>query len=233
MVCLGEDYAQKSHLYLLAGSVLSYNVHAESLGSPFTWSSEDGTKSLQVGGFVRTNYRDEHWESANNGKFLFDNARLNIKGKYDQFYLDTSYAFQDDHKHSIEHAFIGYKPNANNDIQAGIIYKPFGIYPFPQHAWSFQIPYFLGFADSVAPGISWKNFTQDYDITLAYMPIMSGGSIRYSPEAGSADDLKNVLPSQTQYLNEKRHQINARFAKTIDLDFGKQEFGQWCLFTVA
>ncbi|OTG87643.1 hypothetical protein B9T31_03855 [Acinetobacter sp. ANC 4558] len=215
---------KKYHLCVLAMSVLSCNIYANQ-GATFAWSTEDGAKSIQIGGFVRTNYRDEHWESKNNGKFLFDNARLNIKGKYDQFYLDTSYAFQDDHKRSIEHAWVGYKPNDHQDFQAGIIYKPFGIYPFPQHAWSFQIPFFLGFADSVAPGIGWKNSQQDYDFNLAYMPIMSGSSIRYSPEVGAADDLKNVLPSQMQYLNEKRNQVNVRLAKKLDLAIGKQEFG--------
>ena len=216
---------KKGHLYLLATSVLSVNAYADNWSSPFQWATADGSKAIQVGGFIRGNYRDEHWESDNNGKVLFDNARLNIKGKYNQLYLDTSYAFQDDHKRSIEHAFVGYKPNENNDIQAGIIYKPFAIYPFPEHAWTFQIPFFLGFADSVAPGISWKNSNQDYDFTAAYMPIMSSGNIRYAPEAGSADDLDFVLPNQQQYLNEKRNQVNVRFAKKMDLEFGKQEFG--------
>jgi len=125
----GKIMLKKYHLCVLAMSVLSCNIYANQ-GAPFAWSTEDGAKSIQIGGFVRTNYRDEHWESKNNGKFLFDNARLNIKGKYDQFYLDTSYAFQDDHKRSIEHAWVGYKPNDHQDFQAGIIYKPFGIYPY-------------------------------------------------------------------------------------------------------
>lgn len=216
---------KKGHLYLLATSVLSVNAYADNWSSPFQWATADGSKAIQVGGFIRGNYRDEHWESDNNGKVLFDNARLNIKGKYNQLYLDTSYAFQDDHKRSIEHAFVGYKPNENNDIQTGIIYKPFAIYPFPEHAWTFQIPFFLGFADSAAPGISWKNITQDYDVTMAYMPIMSSGNIRYAPEAGSADDLDFVLPNQQQYLNEKKNQVNIRLAKKFDTEFGKQEVG--------
>ncbi|RZG76932.1 hypothetical protein [Acinetobacter sp. WCHAc060025] len=217
--------SKKSYLSIFIGCLMSMNAFAETQGTPFKWQTEDGSKSLEVGGFIRANYRDERWDSDNNGKVLFDNARLNVKGKYDQFYLDTSYAFQDDHKRSIEHAFVGYKPNENNDIQAGIIYKPFAIYPFPEHAWTFQIPFFLGFADSVAPGVSWKNSSDDYDLTLAYMPIMSNGSVRYAPEAGSADDLDYVLPSQKQYLNEKRNQVNVRVAKKLNYDFGKQEFG--------
>jgi len=203
----------------------SVQAYADAQPSPFQWGTEDGSKQIQLGGFIRGNYRDENWQSPNNGKVLFDNARVNIKGKYDQFYLDTSYAFQDDHKRSIERAYVGYKPNANNDFQAGIIYKPFAIYPFPEHAWTFQIPFFLGFADSVAPGISWRNYNQDYDLTFAYMPIMSGGSIRYAPEAGSADKLDNVLPSQQKYTNEKRNQLNVRYARKFDTEFGKQEFG--------
>jgi hypothetical protein len=216
---------KKSYLVVMMGILTSVQALAATQDTPFKWQTEDGAKSIEVGGFIRANYRDEHWESENNGKVLFDNARLNVKGKYDQFYLDTSYAFQDDHKRSIEHAFVGYKVDAQNDVQAGIIYKPFAIYPFPEHAWTFQIPFFLGFADSVAPGISWKNSNKDYDFTLAYMPIMSNGSIRYAPEAGSADDLDYVLPSQKAYVNEKRNQVNIRVAKKFDYEFGKQEFG--------
>ena len=216
---------KKSYLVLMMGALTSVQALAATQGSPFKWQTEDGAKSLEVGGFIRANYRDERWDSENNGKVLFDNARLNVKGKYDQFYLDASYAFQDDHKRSIEHAFVGYKVDEHNDVQAGIIYKPFAIYPFPEHAWTFQIPYFLGFADSAAPGISWKNSNKDYDFTLAYMPIMSGGNIRYAPESGSADELDFVLPSQKAYVNEKRNQVNIRVAKKLDYDFGQQEFG--------
>ncbi|MCU4577481.1 hypothetical protein KTJ34_08565 [Acinetobacter courvalinii] len=217
--------SKKRYLSILICGSVAMHVYALEENSPFKWQAADGLKSFEVGGFIRANYRDEHWESDNNGKFLFDNARLNLKGKYDQFYLDTSYAFQDDHKRSIEHAFIGYKPNADNEIQAGIIYKPFAIYPFPEHAWTFQIPFFLGFADSVAPGISWKHGADPYELTFAYMPVMSSGHIRYAPEAGSADDLDYVLPVQQQYLNEKRNQVNIRLAKKINTAFGKQEFG--------
>ena len=125
---------KKSYLVLIMGAFTSVQARAATQGSPFKWQTEDGTKSLEVGGFIRANYRDERWDSENNGKVLFDNARLNVKGKYDQFYLDASYAFQDDHKRSIEHAFVGYKVDEHNDVQAGIIYKPFAIYPFPEHA---------------------------------------------------------------------------------------------------
>lgn len=216
---------KKYYLSFIVGSLFSLNGYAGTEESPFQWQTADGSKSLQLGGFIRANYRDEHWDSDNNGKVLFDNARLNIKAKYDKFYLDTSYAFQDDHKHSVEHAFIGYKPNENNDFQAGIIYKPFGIYPFPEHSWTFQIPFFLGFADSAAPGIGWKKSSESYDFNLAYMPIMSDGKIRYAPEAGSADDLDFVLPGQEKYQNEKRNQFNVRLAKKMNYAFGKQEYG--------
>jgi hypothetical protein len=227
----GEQIAEEvlmfkiKYLGLIVSSLISFQAYANAQPSPFQWETEDGLKQLKLGGFVRTNYRDERWESPNNGKFLFDNARLNIKGKYDQFYLDVSYAFQSDHKRSVEHGFVGYKPDDNNDFQAGIIYKPFGIYPFPEHAWTFPIPFFLGFADSVAPGLSWKNTSPTHDFSVAYMPIMSPGNIRYSPESGSADKLDNVLPHQQQYLNEKRNQLNLRYAHKMDLEFGKQEFG--------
>ncbi|XAF30184.1 hypothetical protein RO498_18095, partial [Pseudomonas aeruginosa] len=35
--------------------------------------SDDGRSSLDIGGALRVNYRDEHWKSTeNNGRLLFD-----------------------------------------------------------------------------------------------------------------------------------------------------------------
>ena len=50
-------------------------------------------------------------------------------------------------------------------------------------------------------------------------------NMRYSPESGSYDDLKNTFPNQKGYQNEKQNQVNARVVKKFDTTLGKQEVG--------
>lgn len=76
------------------------------------------------------------------GKADFDVFRLDLKGTYDNFYLNSSFLLQDQEFTSIEKAYIGYKFNSNNSVEAGLVYKPFAIYPYPQNGWTYHIPFF-------------------------------------------------------------------------------------------
>ena len=192
------------------------------------WKSVDGTDSVQVGGVVRFNHRYEQWDSPNRGfgKLDFDIFRLDLKGKFDNAYFDASYIFQDQDKRSIEKAFVGYNFNENNSLEAGLVYKPFALYPYPQNGWTYHIPFFLGLGDSIAPGLNWNFHNKDWDIKLGYYPEMLDTSLRYSPESATYNDLKNsAFPTQSGYQNEKRHQFNTRIVRKFDTDVGQQEVG--------
>lgn len=90
------------------------------------WKSDDGTDSLKLGGVVRLNQRYEDWEGPNRGfgKLHFDIFRVDLKGKFDDAYINASYMVQDQQKTSIEKAYVGYNLDANNSIEAGLVYKP-------------------------------------------------------------------------------------------------------------
>ncbi|ADX02578.1 hypothetical protein C7G54_07830 [Acinetobacter baumannii] len=212
----------------IAPLTLGVSVNAFAKDSLLEWKSDDGTDSLKLGGVVRLNQRYEDWEGPNRGfgKLYFDIFRVDLKGKFDDAYINASYLFQDQQKTSIEKAYVGYNLDANNSIEAGLVYKPFTIYPYPQNGWTYHIPFFLGYGNNIAPGLNWNYHDKDWDVKLGYYPQMLETNLRYSPESATYDDLQeNAFPSQKAYQNEKRHQFNTRIVRKLETDFGKQEFG--------
>ncbi|HAV5427535.1 TPA: hypothetical protein JI091_11145, partial [Acinetobacter baumannii] len=212
----------------IAPLTLGVSVNAFAKDPLLEWKSDDGTDSLKLGGVVRLNQRYEDWEGPNRGfgKLHFDIFRVDLKGKFDDAYINASYMVQDQQKTSIEKAYVGYNLDANNSIEAGLVYKPFTIYPYPQNGWTYHIPFFLGYGNNIAPGINWNYHNKDWDVKLGYYPQMLETNLRYSPESATYDDLAgNAFPSQKAYQNEKRHQFNTRIVRKLETDFGKQEFG--------
>lgn len=199
---------------------------AQAKDDPLAWKSADGTQSFKVGGVLRFNHRYEQWDASSNrgvGKLDFDIFRLDLKGKSDDVYLNASYLIQDQEKTSIEKAYLGYHLNAQQSIEAGFVYKPFAIYPYPQNGWTYHIPFFLGYGNNIAPGVNWNYNNQDWDIKLGYYPRMLESNLRYSPESATYDDLsENHLPFQAGYQNEKQNQLNSRIVRK----FGNDEIGQ-------
>lgn len=192
------------------------------------WRSDDGESSLDIGGALRTNYRDEHWDTTeNNGRFLFDTFRIDVQATYKNLYSDVGYWFQDDGKHSIDRGFVGYRLNSNSNLQLGAPFKPFGLEPYPQFGWSYHLPFFMGYGVSAGTGLKYSYKDQDWDLQLGYFPRMLPSDIRYSPEVGRYADLKgNAIPfTQSRQDNEKHNQINARVARTFVNDGWKTEIG--------
>lgn len=191
--------------------------------------SDDGTKELNVGGVVRFNQRYQSWGddkySSGLGDPDFDIFRLDIDGKYDDFYLNSSYIFQDDEKTSIEKAYVGYNIDEQNSVEAGLVYKPFAIYPYPQNGWTYHLPFFLGYGNNIAPGVNLNHKSTDWDMKFGYYPEMLSESLRYSPESGAYSEFDNTFPSMSQYENEKKNQVNARVARKFETSVGKQEIG--------
>jgi hypothetical protein len=193
-----------------------------------SWVSDDGQSTFDIGGALRVNYRDEHWDTTeNNGRFLFDTFRLDIKATYKDLFADVNYWFQDDGKHSVDRGYVGYRFNSTSNLQLGAPFKPFGIEPYPQFGWSYHIPFFMGYGVSAGAGLKYSYKDKDWDVQLGYFPRMLPSDIRYSPEIGRYADLKdNAIPfTQSRQDNEKRNQINARVARTFAGDGWKTELG--------
>jgi hypothetical protein len=214
-----------------AEPIPSEPVRANAANKPFphiSWRSESGDSSLDIGGALRTNYRDEHWDTTeNNGRFLFDTFRLDVQATYKNLYSDLGYWFQDDGKRSIDRGFVGYRLNPNANLQLGAPFKPFGLEPYPQFGWSYHLPFFMGYASSAGTGLKYSYKDQDWDVQLGFFPRMLPSDIRYSPEVGRYADLKDnaIAFTQSRQDNEKRNQINARVARTFNSDGWKTEIG--------
>lgn len=211
--------------------VPSEPVRANAANKPFphvSWRSTDGNSSLDIGGALRLNYRDEHWQTTeNNGRLLFDTFRLDIQARYQNLYSDLGYWFQDDGKRSIDRGFVGYRLNGQSTLQLGAPFKPFGLEPYPQFGWSYHIPFFLGYGSSAGSGLKYSHKDTDWDVQLAYFPRMLPSGIRYSPEVGRYADLNDnaIAAVQARQDNEKRNQLNARIARTFSVDDWKTELG--------
>lgn len=206
-------------------------VRANAANKPFphiAWRSTDGDSSLDIGGALRTNYRDEHWDTTeNNGRFLFDTFRLDVQATYKHLYSDIGYWFQDDGKHSIDRGFVGYRFNTNTNVQLGAPLKPFGLEPYPQFGWSYHLPFFMGYGVSAGSGLKYSYKDQDWDVQLGYFPRMLPADIRYSPEVGRYADLDDnaIAFTQARQDNEKRNQLNARVARSFNHQGWKGEVG--------
>lgn len=215
--------------FMVLASVLWLPTITSAQAKVIELKSEDGSKALNVGGVIRFNQRYQSWGDDKYNSGLgdpdFDIFRLDVDGKYDDFYLNSSYIFQDDDKTSIEKAYVGYNVDEQNSVEAGLVYKPFAIYPYPQNGWTYHLPFFLGYGNNIAPGINLNHESTDWDVKLGYYPEMLAEDLRYSPESGAYSELDNTFPSMSQYENEKKNQVNARIARKFETTAGKQEIG--------
>ncbi|MBD1589802.1 porin [Pseudomonas typographi] len=193
-----------------------------------SWKSDDGLASLDIGGALRTNWRDEHWDtSENHTRWLFDTFRLDVKAHYDKAFLDVNYWFYDLNKRSIDRGYVGWQFDNQSNLQVGLPFKPFGLEPYPQFGWSYHIPYFMGYGVSNGLGLKYSYKDKDWDVQLGYFPRMSPTGVRYSGEVGRYADLKNnaIAFTQSRQDNEKRNQVNARVARTFTSGNWKTELG--------
>ncbi|MFC3608190.1 hypothetical protein [Stutzerimonas tarimensis] len=193
-----------------------------------TLKSDDGATSLDLGGALRMNYRDEDWETTeNNGRFLFDTFRVDVRARHKDFFADVNYWFQDEGKHAVDRGFVGYDVSPNASIQLGAPFKPFGLEPYPQFGWSFHIPFFLGYGVNAGAGIKYNYKDADWDLQAGYFPRMLPSSIRYAPEVGRYSDLKEnaIAFVHGAQDNEKRDQVNLRLARTFTSGDWKSEIG--------
>lgn len=184
-----------------------------------TIENTEGTKSLDIGGALRTNYRYEDWQTTSNkrngGRFVFDMFRFDVVGKWNNFFLDGNYWFYERDKQSIEHASIGYNFDKQQSFELGAPVRPFGLMPYPQFGWSFHIPFFMGYVVNTGLGAKYSFKNKDWDIQLAYYPRSMPAHKRYAPDVGTYSELKrNAIPAiQSRQANKKKDQVNLRVAR--------------------
>jgi hypothetical protein len=193
------------------------------------WKNEENNKHIDIGGALRANYRYEDWGSSNyrNPPHLrFDAFRIDASGNYNDAFFDSGFWFQDRRKYAIDRAYVGYHLNGNSDLQLGAPFKPFGLQPYPQFGWSYGIPFYLGFGVNNGLGAKYQFHDHGWALDAAYFPRMMPAGVRYAPEVGNFDDLKNTnYGSQHLQANEKRDQVNLRLAREFHQGDWNNELG--------
>lgn len=209
--------------FAMLGAMTSINANAAPSGSsrakPFphiSLRSANGRESLNIGGALRTNLRYEDWKTSSNRSphFRFDTFRLDLHAKYGDFFADAGYWFQDNYKHAIDRAYLGYHLDHSSSVQVGAPFKPFGLQPYPQNGWSYHLPFFLGFARNAGLGAKYLFKGDKWDLQAGFFPRMMVDGLRYAPAVGRYSKLDNTIPfTEKGQDNEKRNQVNVRVVR--------------------
>lgn len=182
------------------------------------------TDHLQIGGALRYNYRYEDWGSSakrqGGGKIGFDAFYLNLKGEKNDLFLDASYWFKDNGVRVLEHGFFGYRFSPRSRLELGASFEPFGIMPYPQFGWTFNIPFYLGMGHTAALGAKYVYDDPRWGLQLGLYKNPQSVDSRFAPDVAPADALDNrfVAPTNTGQANEKQNQFSGRVVRKFHGD---------------
>lgn len=182
----------------------------EDSSGPLTVKTNETT--LTFGGAVWINWAFQDWKSPDEGRerdLRFDNLRLALDGSYgEQLLFSAQYRFYS-YTRAIHHAWFGYRPNENNQIELGVTQVPFGLLPFATHSFWFGLGYYLGLEDDYDAGIKWHRDKGPWDLHLAFFQNEELGDAtnldRFSTDVVRVDDQQN----------EEVNQGNLRLAYTV------------------
>ncbi|QFR43000.1 hypothetical protein [Sulfurimonas xiamenensis] len=215
---------------LLSSSLLLASEYGSIKAGPFS-----------IGGAVRVNYvqdsQDIDTQNASKGSqgiFDLDTARINIDFNYDSFIGKFEYRWypgfdsvENGTNYSFIHtAWLGYKLNEKNHIEAGITRVPFGPGAYGvSNSWFFDQHYYVGLTDDMDLGMKFTSQSiKNLTIDLAYFygaeddGIGKGGeSTRYGYDV--VDD-----------FNE-RDQLNLRVVYTQSIGESSNDFGFSLLYS--
>lgn len=151
---------------------------------------------VKIGGALRFNYNYSDWKHGNKnrgGDFGFDVFRLNINGSYKKLLLDAEYRLYAASSGGgmLKHGWMGYRFNANHQVQLGLTTVPFGIMPYTANSFFFNLNYYLGLEDDADMGIKYLYTKKAWEISLAFFKnadvLDFGGDSEVSPDRYAYD----------------------------------------------
>ncbi|MEX2961684.1 hypothetical protein [Microbulbifer sp. TYP-18] len=197
-------------------------------------TTEDPVDSnLDLGGALRLQHRYEDWDSSSKGgagKIDFESLTLKLKGNQGNFFADASYYLRylnDEEINSLEHGYVGYRFSSDRQLQLGWAYEPFGLQPYPQFGWTFNIPFYLAMGHSSALGGKYVQEFGDWDIQLGAFKKAIPVENRFSPNMADAKDVDDafVAPTNRLQANEKENQFNLHLNREFKGDGWDGTFG--------
>lgn len=186
---------------------ISFNAQAENDSTSV--DKKVPKTSFKFGGAVWVNYSYQNWITQELGRkrgLQFDNIRLSLDGAHGDHLLFSAQYRIYGYTSALHHAWIGVKPNENNQIELGVTQVPFGILPFATHSYWFGLGYYHGIEDDYDAGIKWYRKSENLDFHLAFF---------YSEEYGNSANLSRYsvdLVRSGEQQNEEFAQGNLRIA---------------------
>lgn len=149
------------------------------VASADTSSSQTQDTGITLGGAVRFQYSYEDYSDDNVrrvGDMDFDIFRLDLHGKVHGIILDAQWRwFQ--YMSSIQHAWVGYDFDDQQQVQVGLTRIPFGNQPYNSHNYFFSSNYYLGLEDTHALGAEYVYAGKQWNVQLAFFKNDSTGGV--------------------------------------------------------
>src|SRR5699024_9732379 len=106
----------------------------------------------------------------------FDIFRLDLHGKVHGIILDAQWRwFQ--YMSAIQHAWVGYDLDDENQLQIGLTRIPFGNQPYNSHNYFFSSNYYLGLEDTQAMGAEYVYDGDAWNVQLAFFKNDGTGGV--------------------------------------------------------
>jgi outer membrane murein-binding lipoprotein Lpp len=166
---------------------------------------------IRIGGALRfTGLAQEGRDATETqyGEAGLDVFRLNVDGRIGEIALSAEYRhypFMD----TIRHGWIGWSPDDDTAIEAGVTRVPFGLLPYASHSFWFGTTYYAGFEDDHDLGVKIVREAGPWTVHGAYFK---------GDELGDATDLDRYafdLVRDGGAALEESNRVNGRVAYTV------------------
>nr|CDQ34236.1 hypothetical protein BN993_03690 [Virgibacillus halodenitrificans] len=194
-------------------------------------TAQSWADALELGGALRFNHRYEDWSSSDKqqggGDIDFDAFYLDLEAEKDDLFLDLSYWFKDNDVRVLEHGFFGYRFSPRSRLEMGATFEPFGIMPYPQFGWTFNIPFYLGMGHNTALGAKYVYEGPKWEAQVGFFKNPLSLDTRYAPNMAAADDVDDAFlaPTNSGQANEKQNQLSGRLVRTFQGDEWESRLG--------
>ncbi|MCL1147525.1 carbohydrate porin [Shewanella marinintestina] len=122
-----------------------------------TEEQKSAESSLKFGGAVRVNYSYEDFDDDNadrGGDFDFDLFRIDVSGNYQDLIFSAQYRWFE-YMNVIQHAWIGYNFDEQQQAKIGVTQVPFGILTYASNNYFFSSNFYLGLEDDHDMGLNY------------------------------------------------------------------------------
>ena len=135
-----------------------------------TEEQKSAESSLKFGGAVRVNYSYEDFDDDNadrGGDFDFDLFRIDVSGNYQDLIFSAQYRWFE-YMNVIQHAWIGYNFDEQQQAKIGVTQVPFGILTYASNNYFFSSNFYLGLEDDHDMGLNYTYKGDNNQIDFAF-----------------------------------------------------------------